>query len=103
MICLMHAGGGLCNKLNLTSSKRGTDTDGAVVIYYVFIVGYLSRGCECFVKPARCLALSNNLFVYGFILWIYAHTKRKTDRFVMKGRDWVLRPPPTPPTALNIL
>lgn len=71
----MHAGSGFHNKLNLTSSKESCCRQDDV-IYYLFIVwifvAVFHKKPDCLVAPN-----ANNLLVYGFILWIYAHSLGK--------------------------
>lgn len=45
----MHAGSGLRNKLNLTSSRELIRTGCCYLLCLLF--GYLSRGSKCFIKP----------------------------------------------------
>lgn len=61
MICLMHAGSGLRNKLNLTSSM-GSRYGQAAVIYYVFTVWMFVKRKRAFRNgpPSRYLARAAN-------------------------------------------
>lgn len=75
MICLMHAGSGLRNKLNLTSSRELIGT-GCCYLLCVYCLDICQEEASVSQNPGRSLASTaqSSLFVYAFILWIYAHS-----------------------------